>query len=149
HNQGMVDGHGWSGANIVFWNCTADKLDVGKPPTAQNWAIGDTTTVTPAPTGTGFIESSNKPVEPPGLYQAQLKDRLARFHAVSGHVHVTATPVPGQGAAWSFRITNVSNAYIPGPVLIVFTSLPQGVRLASGDGYTVAGDLFVAPNQTG
>jgi hypothetical protein len=149
HNQGMTDGHGWSGANIVFWNCTADKIDVGKPPTAQNWVIGATTTVAPAPTGSGFIESSNHPVEPHSLYHAQLGDRLARLYAVSGLVRVTATPVPGRGADFSVTITNVSNERIPGPVLIVFTSLPRGVALASVSGYTVAGDPFVAASLTG
>jgi hypothetical protein len=149
HNQGMADGHGWSGANIVFWNCTANKIDVGKPPTAQNWAIGDTTTAEPAPTGTGLIESSNKPVEPRSLYQAQLKDRLARFHSVSRLVHVTVTPVPGQGAAWSVRVTNVSNVFIPGPVLIAFTNLPPGVALASVNGQPAAGDRFIAAGLPG
>jgi hypothetical protein len=146
HNQGMVEGHGWSGANLVFWNCTADRIDVGKPPTAQNWAIGDTTTVAPAPTGTGFIESSNQPVEPHSLYQAQLENRLERFHSVSSLVHVSVTPVPGQATDWSVTITNVSDEYIPGPVLIV---LPPGVEPVSANGSTVAGALFVAPNFTG
>jgi hypothetical protein len=149
HNQGMTDGHGWSGANIVFWNCTADRIDVGKPPTARNWAIGDTTTVAPAPTGTGFIESSNQAVEPPSLYDAQLADRLARFHSVARLVHVTATPVLGQGSTWSVTVTNVSKAYIPGPVLIAVTGLPPGVGLAPVGGFTVAGTLFGAPDITG
>jgi hypothetical protein len=143
HNQGMVDGHGWSGANILFWNCTADKIDVGKPPTAQNWAIGDTTTVAPAPTGTGFIESSNKPVEPHSLYAAQLADRLARFRPVSGLVRVTATPVPGQGQNWFVRVTNISNEPIPGPVLIAFATLPPVVGPGPANGTTAANDLFV------
>jgi hypothetical protein len=149
HNQGMVEGHGWSGANVVFWNCTADKIDVGKPPTAQNWAIGDTTTIVPAPTGSGFIESSNKPVEPHSLYAAQLADRLARFHPASSLVHVTATPVPVQNPAWVVRITNVSTVDIPGPVLIAFTSFPQGVGPAPVNAPTAAGDLFVTGSVTG
>lgn len=33
-------GHGWAGANNVFWNCAASAILVMKPPTAQNWAIG-------------------------------------------------------------------------------------------------------------
>jgi hypothetical protein len=146
HNQGMTDGHGWSGANLVFWDCTADRIDVGKPPTAQNWAIGDTTAVAPAPTGTGFIESSNKPVAPDSLYHAQLADRLACFHRLTSLVHVTALPVPGQGAVWSVTITNVSDVYIPGPVLIAFTSLPQGVVFAPVNAYTPAGE-GLAPGQ--
>jgi hypothetical protein len=149
HNQGMTDGHGWSGANIVFWNCTADTIDVGKPPTAQNWAIGDTTTAAPAPTGTGFIESSNNPVDPHSLYQAQLADRLARFHAVSSLVRVRLTPVPGHGSALIVTVTNVSNLYIPGPLLIVFTDLPRPVGLGSANSFTVAAPLYVAPDLTG
>jgi hypothetical protein len=149
HNQGMVEGHGWSGANIVFWNCTADRIDVGKPPTAQNWAIGDTTTAAPGPTGTGFIESSNKPVGPTSLYHAQLKDRLARFHSVFNLVHATAQPVLGQANTWSITVTNVSNVFIPGPLLIAFTSLPPGVGLASVSGAAAAGNVFVAGSVTG
>jgi hypothetical protein len=82
-NRGVVDGslQGWTGANLVFWNCTADKRDVEQPPTAQNWVIGCTTEFLPI--GNGFFESSNHPVDPSSLYQAQLADRLARLHSVS------------------------------------------------------------------
>jgi hypothetical protein len=149
HNQGMADGHGWSGANIVFWNCTAAKVDVGKPPTAQNWAIGDTTKPGTTPTGTGFIESSNKRVDPDSLYQAQLKDRLARFHSVASLVRVTVTPVPGQSSAFAITVTNVSSVYIPGPVLIAFTNLPPGVGLGSANSSSVSAPLFVAPDLPG
>ncbi len=145
----MTDGHGWSGANIVFWNCSAEKIDVGKPPTAQNWAIGDTTTATPAPTGTGFIESSNNPVTPASLYHAQLEDRLARDFAVSDLVRITAKPVLSLGSTFAVTITNISNVKIGGPVLLVFTSLPRGVALASVSGLTSAGDPFVAMNSAG
>jgi hypothetical protein len=144
----MIDGHGWSGANIVFWNCTADKIDVGKPPTAQNWAIGDKTTQEAAPTGTGFIESSNKFVQPQSLYAAQLADRLARFHSVSSLVRVTATPVPGQSAAVFVTVTNVSHVFIPGPILIAFTNSSPRVGLAFANGST-AGHLFVVASVDG
>ena len=33
-------GHGWAGANMVFWNCAAPHIGVMQPPTAQNFAIG-------------------------------------------------------------------------------------------------------------
>jgi len=77
-NRGLVDGslQGWTGANVVFWNCTADTMDVEQPPTAQNWAIGCTAKFTP--TSNGFLESVNQPVDPQSLYHAQLEDRLAR-----------------------------------------------------------------------
>jgi len=36
-------GHGWAGANIVFWNCNAESIVVFDPPTPeQNFAIGYT-----------------------------------------------------------------------------------------------------------
>jgi hypothetical protein len=151
HNQGMTDGHGWSGANILFWNCQAAKIDVGKPPTAQNWAIGDKTTTVgvPAPTGSGFIELSNQPVDPDSLYQAQVADRLALFHSVSGLVRVTLTAVPGQSSALFVTVTNVSSVYLPGPLLLVFTNLPRPVGLGSANSSTVAAPLFVAPDLPG
>lgn len=33
-------GHGWAGANTVFWNCLSPATVVGKPQTEQNFAIG-------------------------------------------------------------------------------------------------------------
>ena len=33
-------GHGWAGANTVFWNCLSPATLVGKPQTEQNFAIG-------------------------------------------------------------------------------------------------------------
>jgi len=33
-------GHGWGGANFVFWNTVADTNIIQNPPTAQNWLIG-------------------------------------------------------------------------------------------------------------
>ena len=33
-------GHGWMGANTVFWNCLSPVILVGKPQTEQNFAVG-------------------------------------------------------------------------------------------------------------
>ena len=33
-------GHGWAGANMVFWNSSASSYIAQNPPTAQNWVIG-------------------------------------------------------------------------------------------------------------
>ncbi|MFK8113949.1 MAG: cadherin-like domain-containing protein [Rubripirellula sp.] len=38
-------GHGWAGANMVFWNTTANDYIVQNPPTAQNWVIGASGTI--------------------------------------------------------------------------------------------------------
>lgn len=66
-------GHGWAGANTVFWNCQARSIDCQKPPTANNFAIGCLGEVR----GDGHIESAGMPVDPPSLYAAQLADRLS------------------------------------------------------------------------
>src|SRR5262249_10662475 len=84
YNRGLESGspQGWSGANMVFWNSTANRMLVEEPPTAQNWVIGDTATIeTTIPTKLppeplGFFESIGTPVEPASLYFAQLHDRL-------------------------------------------------------------------------
>ncbi|MGD8239551.1 MAG: hypothetical protein PVH68_13410 [Armatimonadota bacterium] len=66
-------GHGWAGAQMVFWNCTADGITCQKPPTAQNWAIGCSAQ---KQSGDGYWECSGQPVQPRSLYLAQLRDRL-------------------------------------------------------------------------
>lgn len=98
-------GHGWAGANNVFWNCVAPAILVMKPPTAQNWAIGwigESEHIPPDVAarhaerlrrmgahggesiphegrpilGDGYIESPTAPVAPRSLYLRQLEDRM-------------------------------------------------------------------------
>lgn len=71
----MGSGHGWSGAQKVFWNCTAEDIRNANPPTAINWAIGCTSG---KHTGDGWWESPSQPVEPRSLYLQQLEDRLGK-----------------------------------------------------------------------
>lgn len=101
-NRGwMGTGHGWSGAQMVFWNCSAPLIAVQHPPTAQNFAVGYRAgherpamiadalrevkqasgqhTPDRAPFwGDGYTESPDAPVEPASLYRAQLLSRLPR-----------------------------------------------------------------------
>jgi hypothetical protein len=70
-------GHGWSGANYVAWNCEGT-LVCQKPPTAQNWAIGQVGAKEAgafAPRPDGWWESQGRHVEPASLYEAQVRDR--------------------------------------------------------------------------
>ena len=96
-------GHGWSGAQMVFWNCSAPLIIVMQPPTAQNFAIGVSERVTDqwsdkvrsntirlinnvslshfedngnVLVGCGWIESSQNKVYPESLYYQQLNDRI-------------------------------------------------------------------------
>ena len=66
-------GHGWAGAQTLFWNSTADRITCEKPPTAKNWAIGSST---PTSAGNCYWESTGKRVAPGSLYRAQLRERL-------------------------------------------------------------------------
>jgi len=98
-------GHGWAGANIVFWNCDAESVVVFDPPTPeQNFAIGYSGEIreeystyrleyandrsgykgTPKAgvykgvplMGTGYIEHPEKQVVPQSLFMQQLIDRI-------------------------------------------------------------------------
>ena len=98
-------GHGWAGAQMVFWNCFGQGTFVMRPPDADNYSIGwagpsdlatlgirdrfagmldwirrrstKTFTYQGVPVmGDGWIESPTEPVTPRSLYFAQLSDRL-------------------------------------------------------------------------
>ncbi|MCH5597873.1 hypothetical protein [Niabella ginsengisoli] len=68
-------GHGWAGAQTLFYNCTSlsKTIVVESPKGALNWGIGCKGL---GRSGAGFWESWNVPVQPRSLYLAQLKDRL-------------------------------------------------------------------------
>lgn len=91
-------GHGWSGAQVVFWNCTAPVIVAMKPPAAQNFIIGfggkfrdsglargavqwannqsgSKFKLTGGCVGDCYIESPDALVQPASLYSAQLQDR--------------------------------------------------------------------------
>lgn len=77
-------GHGWSGGQIMFWNCTAGKMIVQDPPgDERNWAIGCKSSVI-TNVGDwntellGTIESKGTFISAiPSLFQAQLNERLS------------------------------------------------------------------------
>jgi hypothetical protein len=75
----MGSGHGWAGAQQVFWNCETSSICVQQPPTAQNYAIGCTGMVSKGSFGgrkPGYYESHDTHVAPRSLYLKQLEDRL-------------------------------------------------------------------------
>jgi hypothetical protein len=85
--------HGWSGANMVVWNSTANGFIVQNPPTAQNWLIGSTGTIvddmTFGPQPPGYVDSHGAPVTVGGsnsLYEAQMNDSadIREFHWAGG-----------------------------------------------------------------
>ena len=68
-------GHGWAGAQTMFWNIDSygGEFRVDSPLGAINWGIGCTGT---DQTGEGYWESWGSHVQPRSLYLQQLQDRL-------------------------------------------------------------------------
>lgn len=76
-------GHGWAGAQTLFWNCTAKSMIVQDPPgDHMNWAIGVKTTGSGSLNNgkypDGYCESYGAAVLPSNLYEAQLALRLSQ-----------------------------------------------------------------------
>lgn len=77
-------GHGWAGAQIMFWNCTGSQIICQDPPGDHlNWTMGCKATVTnKGNVGSnttqplGFVESTGTFVAPQNLFEAQLIERL-------------------------------------------------------------------------
>jgi hypothetical protein len=93
-------GHGWSGAQIMFWNCEAPEFVCDAPVGAMNWAVGNVgvqaeSTRSPGEPF-GIWESHHHPVLPRSLYYAQLRDRLG-----ANAVNKVTLPAQDTGAVWS------------------------------------------------
>jgi hypothetical protein len=120
-------GHGWAGANYVFWN-SKGSITVQKPPTAQNYAIGFVGVKKPADFGPegkdperfredGYWDPGadlRSHVRPISLYKQQLSERL------------------GEEAVHNLRETPVGGAELdtPAPVTaaVLSPAEPGGLR---------------------
>lgn len=75
-------GQGWSGAQIMFWNCSSPDFVVQDPPSYHcNWAIGCVGPITNVGQWTtnqiGIVESKGKKITAiPSLFKSQLTERL-------------------------------------------------------------------------
>ena len=105
-------GHGWAGAQTLFWNCTSSRFRVQMPPQHLNWAIGCKGVVTDDGNwidgNPGIWESTGNFVPPQGLYDKQLIDRLnsaclpAIASADDGNGNVAANVLDGDlNTRWS------------------------------------------------
>lgn len=78
----LGSGHGWSGGQVMFWNCDVPDIVVQDIPTDEtNWAIGcvgNVSNVGEVYTGPiGVVESTGKHIAAiPSLFKAQLNDRF-------------------------------------------------------------------------
>jgi len=79
NRENSGSGHGWAGAQIMFWNCEADII-CDAPNGAMNWAIGNVGSQREGSFASdepfGFWDSHNQPVIPRSLYYKQLVERL-------------------------------------------------------------------------
>ncbi len=66
-------GHGWAGAQTLFWNLEGTTIKVESPHGGRNWGIGCVGT---EQQGGGYWESWGAAVTPRSLYLQQLEDRL-------------------------------------------------------------------------
>jgi hypothetical protein len=129
-------GHGWTGANMVIWNSTAERFYVTSPPGAQNWVIGSTgPTINGSqygapPADPGYYDANNAPAPvtlngESSLYRAQLAQRLAhparftREYWVGDFDGFENLPTDGDAVyvhpAWSAQIPSLTPAPV-GPL---------------------------------
>lgn len=94
-------GHGWSGAQVMFWNSAVSEEFVSDaPPHAMNWVVGidgpegDGQWVPEEPPG--IQESLGEPVLPRSLYLQQLADRLGEDAVLA-----TTTEDQREGRIWT------------------------------------------------
>jgi hypothetical protein len=94
NRKAMGSGHGWAGAQTLFWNCYSyrDDMKVESPRGARNWGIG---CIGKQQQGTGYWESWSRHVMPRSLYLQQLQERL-------GAAAVANITIPAQrnGTIW-------------------------------------------------
>ncbi len=92
-------GHGWAGAQTLFWNAIARSIICDAPLGAMNWAIGCTAERLESSrdpgAADGWWESERRPVAPRSLYLQQLQDRLGPAAVVA-----VTTPAQRAGRIW-------------------------------------------------
>lgn len=80
-------GHGWAGAQQMFWNTEHDIYVVQAPPFAMNWSVGQVGAIAPGKfppeEPAGIVQSVGQVVTPRSLYLQQLRDRLGEQAAIN------------------------------------------------------------------
>ncbi len=110
--------HGWSGAQVMFWNVDASTVRIDAPTGAMNWSIGTVGTKSPGPSFMapwepfGIWQSHGTPVGPRSLYLAQLEDRLG-FASLRN----VTLPEQNSGRIWSELQAWGGNGLLLSPVL--------------------------------
>ena len=140
---GYGTGHGWSGSQIMFWNCTSAKFIVQSPPNHMNWTIGCKGTVTDKGdqyTGSPCINQSNGNFigAIPSLYEKQLSDRLNTNLVVANQAPVVSLTSPAN---------NISSVAPASFVINATASDADGTvsKVEFYNGTTLLGTSIIAP----
>ncbi|MEG0185260.1 MAG: hypothetical protein RR704_17635 [Stenotrophomonas sp.] len=92
-------GHGWAGAQQMFWNTEHAIYVVQAPPHAMNWSVGQVGQTLPGKfppeEPAGMVESAGHAVAPRSLYLQQLRDRLGEQAVVD-----VTTAAQREGRIW-------------------------------------------------
>ena len=119
-------GHGWAGAQTMFWYCHAHKIKVESPLGAMNWGVACSGKYME---GDGFHELWEKTPTPRSLYIQQLKDRLGQEavndivipEQLEGQIHDLLKEWRGEGslvkeeiASSNKKITVSDDSYVQG-----------------------------------
>ncbi|MCI4670669.1 MAG: DNRLRE domain-containing protein [Bacteroidia bacterium] len=116
-------GHGWAGAQTMFWNCEGTTIKVESALGSRNWGIGCIGT---DQQGSGYWENWGQAVLPRSLYLQQLEDRLgpsavdniAIDEQKSGSINDLLSDWAGEGDFnvsqdnFSIRIKSLEDAYV-------------------------------------
>jgi hypothetical protein len=121
-------GHGWAGAQIMFWNCTVNEIVIQDPQSYHcNWAIGCIAPAKFTNVGEwithplGIVESAGTRITAiPSLFEAQLNDRLKMLTSASSlqdgnntHSKLTIYPNPAVNhVTLKFGYTSASDLHL-------------------------------------
>jgi hypothetical protein len=109
--------HGWSGAQIMFWNIDAAAIYCDAPTGAMNWSIGaigekrDSSVTPDEPFG--IWQSENVPVAPRSLYYAQLDERLG-----SGALQSVILPQQREATLWQMLEAWTGDGLLLDPLIV-------------------------------
>lgn len=111
NRKAMGSGHGWAGAQTLFWNCYSSikEIKVESPPGAMNWGIG---CMGLKQNGDGYWESWGNHVSPRSLYLKQLEERLG-----SRAVNNVTTSEQRSGPIWNLLKSRASQIAEEGKVV--------------------------------
>ncbi len=152
NRESYGSGHGWAGAQIMFWNCTAKDMILQDPEgDATNWAIGCTANITNvgglATEPYGIVESKNKPiVSIPSLYMKQLNQRLNIGNKKAQNISFDTLATKALGDS-DFTPTCAASSALP----ITFTSMnPSVATIVNGQIHFVGvGTAIINASQKG